>query len=134
MGDPAITFIVIDDSKLDAFIAMKLIRQHNERNEIHIFNLAADALEHIRHNDHENSRTIVFVDIRMPILNGFEFIEIFEQLPYERRKGYEVHILSSSVNDNDYQKAMTYQSVKSFIVKPFTARTIQALVDNNIEG
>ena len=61
----------------------------------------------------------------MPIMNGFEFIEAFEQtLPVDLREQYIVNLLSSSINESDMIKANSYTSVNKFLNKPLTSGAI----------
>jgi len=122
-------FIVIDDSKLDCFIAEKVIRNTGKSESIKSFLLATNALELIKTTQPESeSHTIVLVDIQMPIMNGFEFVEAFETLPKEIRDHYTLYIISSSINENDLKRVHTYASVKKFLNKPLTSNTLSTLL------
>ncbi len=125
-----LNFIVIDDSKLDCFIAEKIIRNTGKSDSIRSFLQAKDALEFIRtaQNDDE-FHTIVLVDIQMPIMNGFEFVEAFETLPNDTKAYYTLYVISSSINDNDLNRVNTYASVKQFINKPLTTNSLEAMLE-----
>jgi len=121
--------MVIDDSKLDCFIAEKIIRNTGKCESIRSFLQARDALDHIATNPvDEQSHTILLVDIQMPIMNGFEFVEAFEQLPAEIIKNYTVYIISSSINEADLNKVHNYRSVKQFLNKPLTSNNLSVLL------
>lgn len=126
-------FIVIDDSKLDCFIAEKIIRNLSNCNSIQSFMQAKDALEFITETKIEpDERTIVLLDIQMPIMNGFDFVERFEKLNPEITKNYVIYIISSSINENDLNKAKNFSSVKKFINKPLTSNNL-TMVLNSLE-
>ncbi len=122
-------FIVIDDSKLDCFIAEKIIGNAGRHESIKTFQQATEALAHIQERGSTELRTIIFVDIQMPIMNGFEFVESFEALPEDIRKGYDIYMLSSSINENDIAKVKGYSSVKQFLNKPLTANIISLVLE-----
>jgi CheY-like chemotaxis protein len=81
-------FIVIDDSKLDCFIAEKIIRNTGRSESIRSFLQANDALNYIRDtpSSEDGLKTILLVDIQMPVMNGFEFVESFDRLPKKKEK------------------------------------------------
>lgn len=129
MGEANLTFIVIDDSKLDCFIAEKIIKNTGKCEQVTVFQQATEALDHIKSSGQVH-QTIVFVDIQMPVMNGFEFVENFEALPDEVKKNYDMYMLSSSINENDIAKVKGYKSVKHFLNKPLTNDTIKAVLEN----
>lgn len=124
-----LNFIVIDDSKLDCFIAEKIIKNTGKCETIRSFLQAREALDFIASNPHDDlSHTIILVDIQMPIMNGFEFVEEFEKLPGNIVTNYTIYVISSSINENDLQKVHNYKSVKQFLNKPLTSNNLSALL------
>jgi CheY-like chemotaxis protein len=123
-------FIVIDDSKLDCFIAEKIIRNTGKIESFKSFLQAKEALEYMAHaKPDEDATTYVLVDIQMPVMNGFEFVEAFENFPWEIKKNYTLFVISSSINDNDLNKVQNYSSVKQFINKPLTSHNLEQLLE-----
>jgi len=126
-------FIVIDDSKLDCFIAEKIIRNSGGIDSIKSFLQAKEALQYIATARPEDvAHTIVMVDIQMPVMNGFEFVEAFEKFSPEIKKNYTLYVISSSINDNDLNRVQNYSSVKQFINKPLTNNSLIQLLENPI--
>jgi len=126
-----LNFIVIDDSKLDCFIAEKIIRNTGKCESVKSFLQATDALAFISSTPvDDQSHTIILVDIQMPIMNGFEFVEAFEKLPKELIGNYTIYIISSSINENDLSKVHNYVSVRQFLNKPLTSNNLTILLDN----
>lgn len=122
-------FIVIDDSKLDCFIAEKIIKNTGKSESIRSFQLAQDALAHITNTPpDDNADTIVLVDIQMPIMNGFEFVEAFEKLPASITSHYVIYVISSSINDVDLNRVHNYPSVKQFLNKPLNSNNLAVLL------
>jgi CheY-like chemotaxis protein len=122
-------FIVIDDSKLDCFIAEKIIRNTGKSESITCFQQAKDALEYIGNaQPDDQSHTIILVDIQMPIMNGFEFVEEFEKFSPKITNAYTVYVISSSINDNDLSKVHNYPSVKQFLNKPINSNNLAILL------
>ncbi len=127
MNSGKINFIVIDDSKLDCLIAEKMIQHSNLSAGTLIFTMAPDALDYITQHQPQ-AHTLLFVDIQMPVMNGFEFIEAFEKLPAATKSHYSIAVVSSSINESDIARANSYAEVKRFINKPLTTATIKAVV------
>ena len=126
-----LNFIVVDDSKLDCFIAEKIIRNTGKCEAIRSFLQAREALDFIRTSPvDDQSNTIVLVDIQMPVMNGFEFVEAFEKMPKDIIRNYTIYIISSSINENDLSKVHNYPSVKQFLNKPLTSNNLTALLVN----
>src|SRR3989337_4543999 len=100
-------FLVIDDNKLDCFIAEKIINNTGLSSKISLFQNALEALQLVQEPivGSGEPKTIIIVDIQMPLMNGFEFIEAFEALPAETRARYLIFMLSSTINQNDVNRA-----------------------------
>lgn len=130
MSEDKLHFIVIDDSKLDCFIADKIIQKTGRSASVQTFQQATQALETIGAAAPATSPSIVFVDIQMPLMNGFEFVEAFETLPEDVKAGYHLYMLSSSINENDIAKVRGYASVKTFLNKPLTNDSIMQVLEN----
>lgn len=124
-------FIVIDDSKLDCFIAQKIIQNTNRSESIYTFQQVSDALDHLKNLPHPSGRTVIFVDIQMPVMNGFDFVEAFEQMPSDHKENYTIYMLSSSINENDIARVRSYASVKQFLNKPLTGKTMSMVLEDN---
>jgi len=126
------SFIIIDDSELDCFVTQKFLELSNRNLAIKTFQNAKDALEIIRENPNaDNFPTMILLDLQMPFMNGFEFVEEFEKFPAEIKKNYRIAILtilSSTNNPTDVYKILTYKTVNSIIEKPLTKEKLLSLL------
>ena len=66
----------------------------------------------------------IFLDLNMPAMNGWEFLERYKQMPTSLRNGIRVFILSSSSMKNDINRAKQYTDVTGFLNKPFTQKAL----------
>lgn len=91
------------------------------------FSSAAEALEHIRAVDAAR-HTILLIDIQMPVMNGFAFMDEFEKLPAGKRQQYTCMYLTSSLNDVDRLRAKKYTDIKAFLNKPITGEKLSEVL------
>ncbi len=131
MTDHKRNFIVIDDNKLDCFIGKKIILNTGTNNNVSLFLDATEALDFIKNNvcGENGEKNIIIVDIQMPLMNGFEFVEAFENLPLEIQDKYLIFMLSSSVNENDLNRVRNYKSVKQILSKPLSTKKLAAILE-----
>lgn len=124
-------FIVIDDNKLDCFIEQKIIANTGISEKISLFLDAGEALTFIKNSvsDKNGEKTIILVDIQMPLMNGFEFVEAFENLSGDIQDNYLIFMLSSSINENDLNRIRNYKCVKQIISKPLSIKKLAALIE-----
>lgn len=78
----------------------------------------------------ENAPKIIFLDLNMPIMNGWEFLEDFLMKYADRLPSTKVVILSSTVNPEDFSKANQFEIVIDFINKPLTVDGLEELMQN----
>jgi CheY-like chemotaxis protein len=64
----------------------------------------------------------------MPVMNGFQFVEDFEQLPAAVTSKYSIFIISSSINDDDLNRVHNYKSISQFLNKPLTSNNLSLLI------
>ncbi|WP_207428845.1 response regulator [Pedobacter sp. SYSU D00535] len=131
MAEIKTNFIVIDDSELDCFIAEKMIRHTGKCGTVISFNTAAEALEYVKNrevDDDEDCRTVLILDVLMPLMSGFAFVEEFEKLPHSIQDRYFIVALTSSMNRNDMDKIKSYRSVRLLLDKPITSEAISAFI------
>jgi CheY-like chemotaxis protein len=126
-----LSFIIIDDTELDHFIARKVIANANKNYSIKSFLDAPQALTYIQGDNHDEDAKIilVFLDIYMPLMNGFQFVEEFEKLDQAIQDKYYIAALTSSIEISDINRINSYRSFRTRITKPITANGITQLLN-----
>jgi CheY-like chemotaxis protein len=130
MSTPFPHFIIIDDSQLDCFIGEKIIQNTGAYSSIKSYTQATDALEQIKNSDpgQADAITIIVLDIQMPVMNGFQFVEAFERLSENIRSKYAIFMFSSSINENDKNRMENHPSILKFYGKPISKDIVANLV------
>ena len=127
------SFIIIDDSELDCFVTKKFLERTNKNFSIETFHNAEQALQGISENQNEGGKlpTIILLDLQMPRMNGFKFVEEFEKLSPEIQKNYIIIILtvlSPARDPNNLHRIFTYKKISSIVEKPLTNEKLISLL------
>lgn len=117
--------LVIDDTTLDRFIADRLMKLCDFAIEIECMNSASAALAYLG-DDHAELPELIFLDLNMPGMSGFQFLKEYKKLP-EHRKRRSIVMLTSSVLEEDKSYALSDEHVVSFIVKPLNKDVLRQL-------
>jgi CheY-like chemotaxis protein len=92
---------------------------------VSLFESPEEALDFLKfHWIDDPSPTILFLDINMPTISGWEFMEEYEKLDKGIKKFLRVYILSSSVDQRDMNKAKTFPDIRGYYTKPLDGETI----------
>lgn len=117
--------LLIDDDDATNFLNKVIISKTNVTEEIIPFQKAVNALEYIQKSD--NVPEIIFLDINMPLMDGWEFMKVYEKLP-ENKKGSIIIMLTSSINPDDKKKSIDYKHISGFETKPLSFETVEKIV------
>jgi CheY-like chemotaxis protein len=120
---------LVDDDPINNLINRRLLGKIGISTRIEEFLGGEDALEKIGQLNPDNS-LLIFLDINMPVLNGWEFLNRYlEAFPHRKDK---IVILSSSIDFQDRQKANEYKVVSGFLEKPLTIDKINDQMEKYI--
>jgi CheY-like chemotaxis protein len=122
--------LIVEDNPIDVFINTRVVEQSGLSKEVMAIQSAREALEFLNQRA-ENSKLpdIIFLDIRMPDLDGFEFLEEFSELPERVLELCKIVMLSSTIDPIELEKARNSPFVLAFIPKPLTRDKIIELFD-----
>ncbi|MDN5283735.1 MAG: response regulator [Mucilaginibacter sp.] len=127
-----VSVLLIDDDEINNFISIKLIKKALLNTEIMAClngKFAIDQLADIQQKDPSKMPDYILLDINMPIMNGWEFLEEFKRRNIDPQGKSKIYIISSSVFSNDINKAKSYPLVKDFISKPLNVEKIKELFE-----
>lgn len=128
--------LLIDDNDIDNFINERMVRGCRFAEVVYVNTSTRSGIEFLR-NLATNSAiglehypTVIFLDINMPILDGFQFLEELEKYDAEFVKNLKVVMLTSSINPEDEEKARKSKLVADFLHKPLTEDALDKLTKN----
>ncbi len=127
-----VSILLVDDDEINNFISIKLIKKALLTSDIMAClngRFAIDQLVSIQKKDPAKLPDYILLDINMPIMNGWEFLDEFKRLNLDPLGKCKIYIISSSVFSNDINKARSYPLVKSFISKPLSVEKIKELFE-----
>ncbi len=112
------SFLLIDDDKVINYVNKIVLSQCGFTNNPEIFTDARMALDYLNNHHSSYDKFIILLDINMPEMDGWEFLDIVSQADYKDK--LVVFMLTSSMAKEDVQKSKTYDMVHDFISKPMT--------------
>jgi len=124
------TCLLIDDNYIDNFVTSKILESGNYAENIVILQSPEDAIESLRTGIVKPD--IIFLDVRMPNMSGFEFLEVYDEIDIENKKDIKIFMLSSSLDPTDIKKALVNKYVTQFISKPVTHKALEDLFSHDL--
>lgn len=121
--------MLVDDNETDNFISKRIIEITSFAHDVVIKSSGKSALEYIgaHRNDPEKLPDLIFLDINMPIVDGFVFLYEFEKFADMVKNKCRVIILSSSDNKRDIDKIVNNDHVIKFVTKPLTEKELKEI-------
>ena len=120
--------LLIDDSEIDTFVSQRVIERAGFAENIMVKHSAIEALEYLKlPNNQDQLPELIFLDINMPFMNGFGFIQAFDGLPESVREKCKIMVLSSSYHSKDIKRMTSHPSVLEFITKPLSQSILDRL-------
>ena len=122
--------MIIDDNKIDLYISSQSITRSGFAKNILEYSSAVDALEYLRLHTGNLSLIpdVIFVDIYMPEMSGFEFMEGYNELPINIKRHSRVYIISSSIDKEDINRATTDCNILAFHEKPLSRTLLETIL------
>lgn len=120
--------MVIDDSPIDRMLVEKVIQRYEVAQEVIKMELAREALNYLKAEENrEKLPDLIFLDINMPEIDGFGFLDQYGLLPEQVRRGPKIVMLTSSLHSQDRERSLSNPYVSHFTNKPLTLAVLQEL-------
>lgn len=128
------SIMLIDDNEIDNFINEKLIKSYYFAENVYVHTSSKSALEFLKNIEvtikdvpSDLIPSHILLDINMPILDGFHFLEEFEKFLPELKNKIKIIMLTTSLNPLDMEKSKNYKHVIKFLHKPLTESELTGL-------
>jgi CheY-like chemotaxis protein len=123
---------LVDDDATFVFMTKKIIKSTAIDSEIKVFSDGEAAIDFLKdHIDHtEPLPDVIFLDLNMPIMDGWGFLEEYVSLEPKMKKKVKLYIVSSSISPHEIEHAKQFSSVTDFIIKPLVKEKFIEIIEN----
>ena len=127
--------LLVDDDEATNFLNQRVIRKAEIDAEVQVAHNGKEALEYLTNTGKFKSHAplpaagLIFLDINMPGMNGWEFLNEYKKLPEEQTRKIKILMLTTSINPDEEKKAVDIPEVKGFIHKPLTAEKLERAIN-----
>lgn len=119
--------MLIDDNESDLLFTRLMLERCDQAYEVVEYESAQDALKYLQ-SDPAHGIAVILLDINMPGMNGFDFLEAYEKLAAAHQAEAVVVMLTSSPDPRDRARAEAFGSVRGYVTKPIDKATASGLV------
>lgn len=121
---------LVDDDQIYQFTAAKTLELTHSVSAIKSFSMAEDALTYLSQHaqEAESLPDYIFLDINMPVKDGWNFLEDFEKIYRSLVKQMTIYMVSSSIDPRDIKRAESNPHIKEYVTKPITIDKLHQLI------
>ena len=130
MALPAVELaILIDDNDIDLFVQKRFVEINQFAERVITYNSATLAVSTLMNGDLAAIPNLIFLDLNMPEMDGFSFLENFNRFPQSVKDKTKVVVVTSSSSHSDKERALGFESVIHFMSKPLSERALDQVRD-----
>ncbi|EZH75092.1 transcriptional regulator [Aquimarina atlantica] len=122
---------IIDDDNMYVNLVKRIVEAKNLCNNLMVFQNGKDALNYfeaiLTNLNKKTIPEIIFLDLNMPVMDGWEFLDNFTKIKNKLGKTITLYIVSSSINPVDIERAKSINTVKDYLIKPVTIEDLEAI-------
>lgn len=126
---------IIDDDKLYVNLLKKVIKTRKLCENLLVFNDGKQSIDYfealLKDFNAKEVPEIIFIDLNMPIMDGWEFIERFTKIENKFNKLITLYIVSSSIDPADISRAKSLSNIKDYLIKPTHINELERIFTSN---
>ncbi|WP_035652011.1 response regulator [Flavobacterium sp. ASV13] len=112
-------FLLIEDNLIDQLVIKQLLKKILSVDEIYIANNGQEGLYWLENNKGISKPLFIILDIQMPFMNGFDFLNAYDKLDEDTKKGNQIYVLSSTLDSDEISLINENKYVTKMLNKPF---------------
>lgn len=116
------TCLLIDDNYIDNFVTRRILEGGDFAEKVIVTQSASEAIASLQAGTVKPD--VIFLDIRMPVMGGFEFLQEYDKINIENKQAIKIFMLSSSLDPTDLKKSTNNKYITQFIHKPITQKIL----------
>ena len=131
MHQPKPNILIVDDDLVYRFAATKTIASTGLAEKIEECSDGLEALSYLKENmqQPQNLPDVIFLDINMPTMDGWEFLKAFEPIISEFSKTMRIYMVTSSIDKHDIERSKQFVTVLDYLVKPIFKETFSRILN-----
>ncbi|WP_109098682.1 response regulator [Aquimarina sp. AU58] len=123
---------IIDDDLIYINLVSKIIELKKLSESVLIFNNGKEALDFflqsLQQEENEEIPQIIFLDLNMPVMDGWEFLNEFSKIKNQIRKKIDLYVVSSSIDSRDIERAKSIDIVSDYLTKPIKLNDFERIL------
>lgn len=120
--------LLIDDDEATNFLNKVILSRSQKAEEILPFQKAEEALKYLENTSENEIPELIFLDINMPLMDGWEFMKRYTRLDNSKKKSVIV-MLTSSINPDDKSRALAIKEISDYKTKPLSHTSLNEIIN-----
>ncbi|APG60900.1 response regulator [Christiangramia salexigens] len=134
MGQKVELACIIDDDKIYVNLVKKIIEIKNLSENLLIYKNGKEALDYFKNimenaTDEDKLPDIIFLDLNMPVMDGWEFLNEFIKIKNSLNKKITLYVVSSSIDPRDLERAKSFNLVTDYLIKPIELKKFEKIFE-----
>ena len=131
-----VNVLLIDDDTIYQFVSCKTLEATGHANKIKVCSNGDEACRFLEENMYNADELpdVILLDVNMPVMNGWQFLDAYQNLKANLAKEIQIFLVTSSMNDQDKEYSKRYNCVQDYIVKPLVREKISEILSRAVHA